>query len=415
MSTTADSLWLQTPDYPGTPTPQDLKEFFGIPPSPDTDEQLNANIREKRKVWKKRRSHARTDDALKLYDAVLQAIAEAEDFLKRGAEVDQRGAGTGPASTGGPQVARTIDDVWEQIEKLLFRGRYTEALARLDEHEEQWGSFIRFVELRATVVLSVVQNDPAAVIGSNAVARAVADAERAIAELGPDETRYTMLIDLLDAAGRTADADRAFADALKRLPTPSATFRSRQLVILTRSAEGDAILRLAIDLVNADPDDRALRSDIVQILVAKAISQFLPLNSDVAAAAYKRAIDVAAWAAQGVPEAEDFVRPHRMWAANATQPIFSGNWQWRAFLALMTAFISLPIHNAMQSKPAWKVVLDGPPNPGSSKIASRVRAKNRAWFMATRNAYIEPVHETVTLPWQTTTGTWIEVEPVFDF
>jgi hypothetical protein len=417
VSAQANAIWLDSPDYPGSPTPANLKEFFGIPPSPDDDESLSHNIREKRKTWKKKRSHARTGEALKMYDSVLQAIAEAEDYLKRGAQVDPSIGGTTTAApTGsGPSVARTIDEIWEQIERLLFRGRYREALDRLEDHEALWGAFARFVELRSVVVLSIVQNDPSAVLGSTTLARAIADAERAVAELGPNESRFTLLIDLLDAAGRTADADETFARALKIVERPTATFRARQLSILSRESFGDSVLRLAIELVAADPTDRAIRSDVVQVLVKIAISKFLPIDSDEKAESYARIIGVAAWAAQGVPEAEDFVRPHRMWAANARQPIFAGNWQWRAFFAIVTGFISLPIHNAMQSKSAWNVLHEGPPAADASRMESRMRAKNRAWFMVTRNSYIEAVHDGVRLPWQSSAGAWISVEPVFNF
>jgi len=70
-------------------------------------------------------------------------------------------------------------------------------------------------------------------------------------------------------------------------------------------------------------------------------------------------VDVAAWCSYGVPEAEDKVRVHRMWAANAGQRVFTGSWKLRSFLAVCTGFISLPIHNYVRSSPAWRVFSEG--------------------------------------------------------
>ena len=72
---TTDLEWLNTADFAPVPTPKDLEAFFGIPPSPP--EELGANIREKRKYWRKKQQKARSDDALNYSGAVLQAIADA--------------------------------------------------------------------------------------------------------------------------------------------------------------------------------------------------------------------------------------------------------------------------------------------------------------------------------------------------
>ena len=55
---------MDTTEFTPTPTPRDLLEFFGIPPSPP--EELGANIREKRKYWKKKQQKARSDEFLAL-------------------------------------------------------------------------------------------------------------------------------------------------------------------------------------------------------------------------------------------------------------------------------------------------------------------------------------------------------------
>ena len=413
--TTAEITWLHREDYPPAPAPKDLYEFFGIPPAPET--KLDKNIREKRKHWRSKNSKARTDEGIKFTDAVLQAISEAEDFLKRGSAVDPAVVGDTEYAPAPTKKATTIDDLWREIESLLFRGRYADALDRVSSGESEWGSFPRYRDMRSLVVLEVLQNGDARTVDTAMLDRAIGDARSVLDQLGPNEPRYVTLIELLDAANRSVDADKVFDRAMSALGTPSAEFRARRLKIMARAKSWTPILRYAVYLVEADPGDRALRSEIVQLLIALASERLLPLVTEGNIATYKDVVDVAAWCARGVPEAEDFVRPHRMWASNCDQPIFAGNWQWRAFFAVVTGFISLPIHNAVASKPAWRVLRDGPARieDGESTSQRKVNISNRAWFMVTRNGYVEHVHENVKLPWQTTPGRWIQVEPVFDF
>ena len=62
------------------------------------------------------------------------------------------------------------------------------------------------------------------------------------------------------------------------------------------------------------------------------------------------------------------------------------------------------------AKPAWQVLLRRPVAHGKSKRKGAVSAQNRAWFLVTRNAYIEPVHEKCKLPWQERPGEWPEID-----
>ena len=114
MTTAAAVDWLDKEDFAPAPTPDELQQFFGIPPSPPGE--LDANIREKRKHWKKKQQKARSEEALQYAGAVLQAIADAEDALKRGA-----------AATGGDitfqagardREPATVEDVSRELERL---------------------------------------------------------------------------------------------------------------------------------------------------------------------------------------------------------------------------------------------------------------------------------------------------------
>ena len=66
------------------------------------------------------------------------------------------------------------------------------------------------------------------------------------------------------------------------------------------------------------------------------------------------------------PEAEDRVRAYRMWAINAGKRVFVGSDRMRSFLAVITGFISLPIHNYLRSQ-----------QPGRSSTRGRARRSPR--------------------------------------
>ncbi|HET7014244.1 MAG TPA: hypothetical protein VFI65_10050, partial [Streptosporangiaceae bacterium] len=157
MPTATSIEWLNSADFAPTPTPRDLQEFFGIPPSPP--EELDANIREKRKYWKKKQQKARSDEALNFAGAALQAIADAEDSLKRGAAATGGGDREFEAGTA-ERAPASIDDVWRELERLLFRGRYAEALDRVRGYEARWSEYPRFIDLRAVVILEAAENVP---------------------------------------------------------------------------------------------------------------------------------------------------------------------------------------------------------------------------------------------------------------
>ena len=406
-TTTTDLAWLNTADFAPVPTPKDLEEFFGIPPSPP--DKLGANIREKRNYWRKKQQKARSDDALSFAGAVLQAIADAEDALKRGTAAT--GGGESEFQPGAPDRApASIDDVWRELERLLFRGRYRDALDRVQGYEQRWGAYPAFVDMQSVVILDAAQNMPGAVSNSQ-VLSAISGTRQVLGQLGPSEARYLTLVELLQVAGQADQIPGVFSEARNRLAKLSASFQVRELALRFKQEAWTPLLRHCIRLVQESSDDRALRSELVQLLINRAVAELLPLTSETAVQEYKQIVATAAWIADGVPEAEDFVRAHRMWASNADQPVFGGNWQWRAFLGLITLFLALPLINSSSAHPAWQVLLNGPDfSQQNKKRKAAIDARNRQWFLVTRNAYIEPVHEKSKLPWQQKPGQWPEVD-----
>jgi hypothetical protein len=410
MPAAAGTRWLESADFASEPTPGDLREFFGIPPDPP--EALGENIRSKRKHWKKKQDKARSTEGRKFAEAVLQAIAEAEDVLTRGATA----SGTATSGTPGGNKSgfgstadrepRTIDDVWRELERLLFRGRYHEALERVRGYEARWGKYPNFVDLRAEVILEAAQNIPGASLDPQLVESAITGARWAIEKIGPTEARYLTLVDLLEAVGRGSQVPEVFADAARQLPKLSVSFQVRELSTRFATQEWIPLLRRCVGLVSEAGEDRALRSELVQMIIERAVAELLPLSSAETVRLYQTVVATATWIADGVPEAEDFVRLHRMWAANADQPVFGGDWQWRAFFGLITLFIALPLINSAMARPAWQILLAGPAEFSGRRRQVGGASRNRAWFMVTRNSYIEPVHEKTRLPWQDRPGQW---------
>jgi hypothetical protein len=410
MMTSDQSQWIYIADFPKQPDPHDLKEFFGIPPSPDTDEQLTKNIRRKRTTWHTKTNKG-SEEGRRHAEMVMSAIDEAEDSLKRGATATGSSAGStqfGSESTG---PAITLEQVWRQIELLLLRGRHGDAWAAVAAAQGQYGADPKFLDLRAIVTLDVARNSPMD-LPPGAVDVAIADASSTVNVFGYTESHVATLIELLDHAGRQAEADAVFGEALLKIANPSASFRLRRFAMMLRKQDWQSVLRAAVELVRASPDDRWLRSEITHHLVDAAVKAYLPITDPERVIGYRMVIDTAAWAAQGVPEAEDFVRPHRMWAANSDQSVFAGSWQKRAMVALLTGFIALPFYNAASAKPAWRLLLLGPASMQNIKRSKRIVMAERAWFLVL-NGCVAGAHENVQLPWQSTPNQWPEAQVEF--
>ena len=107
----------------------------------------------------------------------------------------------------------------------------------------------------------------------------------------------------------------------------------------------------------------------------------LPIKSTADLDQFTEMVGVAAWCSYGVPEAEDRCGPYRMWATNAGKRVFVGSDRMRSFLAVITGFISLPIHNFVRSRPAWQVFNEGQDKPVTD-----------AFFIVAAPAYVQQIH-----------------------
>ena len=191
------------------PTPGDLLEFFGIPPSPP--EELNANIRDKRKYWKKKEQKARTEEGLKLAGACCRPSptprtrspaerprpAAGERRFRPGAtdrcpfpSTTCCGTGTAPVSAAGIATRWTGCSVTRRS-----------------------GVVPAFVDVRSLVILEAAQNAPGIALDPRMVQSAIGGAYQVLHELPPTEAGYLTLIELLEVAGRTAEIPDVFAEA----------------------------------------------------------------------------------------------------------------------------------------------------------------------------------------------------------
>ena len=271
--------------------------------------------------------------------------------------------------------------------------------------------------MRSVVILEAAQNVPGIAFKPGVLGSAIAGARQVLEQIGPSEPRYLTLIELLEVADQADQIPGVFAEANSRLPQVSASFRVRELAIRFKNEAWAAVLRFCVQLVRESGDDRALRSELVQMIIGRAVAELLPLKSATAVQEYQKVVATAAWIADGVPEAEDFVRVHRMWASNADQPVFGGNWQWRAFFGLITLFIALPYSTrrwpSLPGRCCWTALRWA----RTRRRKGNVPSQNQAWFLVTRNAYIQPVHEKSKLPWQHRPGQWpeVDVSKLFNF
>jgi hypothetical protein len=196
---------------------------------------------------------------------------------------------------------------------------------------------------------------------------------------------------LLGATGQFERLDQLLDAAGRELPSvPHGLLVSAALGQIRRGDLGNGAAA-AVRAVSSDPTDKAARNDLAVALVHVAAAQLLPISSPTAMSSYEEAVAVAAWCAVGVPEAEAVVRPHRMWAARARTKVFVGNDVWRTAIATYTAFLLLPLHNAIRSMPAWKVLWNGPEGRGASQLWT-VWSFSSAEPFAWRGTTIQELH-----------------------
>jgi hypothetical protein len=351
-----------------------MLEFFGIPPY--AADALDDNISKKRSYWNHKSNGGNPVGRQKAAD-VLALIQRVSQALKRGAAEDTGGGGEAeiPAS-----VFETLEELWRILSEYVFADDYDDALRVAREAVSRWHNADAASAL-AWVVATEVNTSGFA---HPALLNEGLQAARFASSQQPDVARnWESVASLLLASSQPAEA-LAAVESAERATGGRATgmlylLRTRAAVSLGRA--DDAMTAAVKAVTKAAPDlAAAVRSEATDILVGWAAT-LLPIKSGADLTRYREMIGVAAWCSYGVPEAEDKVRAHRMWATNAAKRVFVGSTRMRSFLAVCTGFISLPIHNYLRSRPAWQVF-----NEGQGKELTE------AFYVVAGPAYVQKIH-----------------------
>lgn len=348
--------WVTSSTLPRGASYNTMLEFFGIPPDPD--DKLNDNINRKRRIWYAKASCNNKQGREKAKE-VVALIQRASEALKRGA-VDDVGGGSAPEIPD--SVFQTLEELWRIISEYVFADDYQQAIRVAREAVSRWGMTADSASALAWVMATGF--DTGDLIVPALLQEGIQAAEFAVSAQPGEARNWESRISLLLAQSRPDDAAAATDEAARALSGgPTARLhilRMRAMLGLNRGEEAMVTAVRAVQTASSDPDlIMAVRSQVTTFLVNWLSAHLLPIKTVSGLTSYLEMVETAAWCSQGAPEAEDMVRVHRMWAANAGKRVFTGSWKLRSFLAVCTGFISLPLHNYARSSPAWEVFLDG--------------------------------------------------------
>jgi len=333
----------------------DLLAYFGVTPPPD-DTVLGEHIGRKRRKWRSYESGRNKKKGRPQATRVLERIQQIAEALQRNVPLPDEAVIFDDEQLSATLVP--LDELWEHIDGLLQQGDLDGALdvARQGRAAYQ-DSWIPLAVYGYAIHVGVEA-------GQIAQPALIADGLRSLEEALRQEPGQQVLWEstgsLLDGLGRDdelVDLARRATGALGAAP-PSLV--GRRAKVLLRKGDVEEGLKDAVRSFSGAPDDLALRGVVTEAIVTHALLPMLPLNSGRQLQRYTEAVTVAAWCAYGVPEAENLVRPHRLWAAKAGTRLFAGSDGMRTLLAVCTLFLSLLPHNILSAKPAWKILHNGP-------------------------------------------------------
>jgi hypothetical protein len=362
--------WMESMQVPAHPQPADLHAFFGIPPDPE--DKLDANIAKKRRHWSsKTRTRVASEAAKRKVEQATRIIDELEKLVKRGVvdeELDLERLRAEFEAEPETHVGE-LGDLWRVLEELLAGGRLDEALRVANEARTRFqGAPVADAAFGWLAAISSRSSDSATDVlrreGLTALTAAIGAGE---ANADTFTWKALLELDLREpeaALGTFAAATKALGGEL----TPwMHSHRCEAFAALGRPEEALEDARYA---VAPETEDLALRSNTVTALINAARVGLLPIADVEQLRRYQDLIEWAAWFAVGVPEAEDRVRPFRLWAVEAESRAYTGRPDLRTIVAVASGFLLLPVLNRMKSKPHWQVIHDGPGviDPGMFEI-----------------------------------------------
>lgn len=347
------SAWIDLKE-PRSRSYEDLLAYFGVEPPPD-QVVLGEHIGRKRRKWRTYESGPNKKGRPQA-TRVLERIQQIAEALQRNVPLPDADAIPDDEELSATLVP--LEELWEHIDGLLRQGDLDGAL---------------HVARRARSAYRGSWQPPAAYgyvihVGVEAQQIAqpalIADGLESLREASRLEPRQRIIWEsagsLLDRLGRDDELLLLTTRAEQSLGAIPPSLIGRRAKVLLRQGNLFEGLKDAVRSFSAAPGDLALRGVVTEAIVRHALSPMLPLSSTGQLQQYVKAVEVAAWCAQGVPEAEDLVRPHRLWAAKAGTQLFSGSDGLRTLLAVCTLFVSLWPHNKLSGKPAWKILYNGP-------------------------------------------------------
>jgi hypothetical protein len=366
--------WEAASQLPRGASYQQMLEFFGIPPS--TADALDDNISKKRRRWN-HMSNSGNPVGRQKASEVLKLIHQVSQALKRGVNDDQGG---GAATEIPASVFETLEELWRILTEYAFADEYDDALRVAREAVGRWRNADAASAL-AWVIAGMV-ND-AGFAHPQLLAEGLDAAQFAVRQQPAEVRNWESAASMLMASSRAQEAVQALDQAELATGGRSTALlyllRTRAMISLVRPDEAMAAAVHAVTRA-APAAAAAVRSEATDLLVSWAAAM-LPVRSDADLARYTEMVGVAAWCSYGVPEAEDKVRAYRMWAVNAGKRVFTGSTRMRSFLAVITGFISLPVHNYMRSQQAWRVFDEG-----------MGKEPTEAFCIVAAPAYVQKIH-----------------------
>ncbi|HEV2857687.1 MAG TPA: hypothetical protein VGW80_04715 [Solirubrobacterales bacterium] len=382
--------WIESFDLPVQPVPADIRAFFGVPPDPD--DKLDENISRKRRHWRsKTRANVSSEKAKRKVDQALRIIAALEQQLKRGVideELDLQRLREEFSAEPETQVG-DLGDLWRILEELLAGGRLDEALRVANDARKRFEGAPQ-AEAAFGWLATIASrsggsgNDVLRKEGLTALEAAIA-----AGETNSDIYAWKAILQLDLQVPQEALATLEEAERVLEVPLSPWMLSHR---CEAHAALGDTTKALedAKRALGAESDDLALRSNTVTALIGAARVGLLPLSSEEQLNRYQDLIEWAAWCAKGAPEAEDRVRPFRLWGVEAESRAYTGRIELRSIIAVASGFLLLPVLNRVRSKPHWKILYDGPQ-----------AASGEMFEVVSRGAIAGLVHEGLMdkLPW----------------
>lgn len=332
----------------------DIFDFFGIPPAPESD--LEQNIKAKRKFWGNRANGvAGREQAQK----IKKWIQELSKILEDGAFPDEpivHTDGGGFKVVGEPTSPQELS---EQLELFLRQGDVANVLRLARLAMDRWPGDEQVLLFLALALTELLRDHFDHVSGEW---RTIADdiTMRALnaAPNNPDvwnaRARFALATNNLAELGALDSRAQAQGVSL-----PAEVYGSIAAAAF-RSGNTDAGVRQLIRQVIVSDGDPAVRSVATETMLNQVVLPILPILDRKSANAYVEAVEVLAWLAEGVAEWQSELLGHRLWAKQSVSGVFTGDVALKSFLGILTGFIALPMYSRGMSSAGWRILRNGP-------------------------------------------------------